>query len=120
MSVDVLVKTQDEIDAELVRLRSLVGMIISKTFFDDSNDDALAIQIKMLEEKDIHPSVDMPLHTYDHAREAADWLTGNSAYESLAEGWEELRLLKRPIGRNVETPIDADDPSDSYDIPRPR
>ncbi len=66
------------------------------TMFRDSNDDAIAAQIEVLEERhtddyctDQEDSEEWTEHVATHAREAANWLAGDTE-DKPADGWKGL------------------------------
>lgn len=97
-------KTQEEIAAEIVRLKEIAASpkFRRTTAFGDSNVDAIKAQIFVLEfglselaaydkyEDDDDP--DSSQHVVDHAIEAVAWRNGDALFEgeSLADSWEGL------------------------------
>jgi hypothetical protein len=106
-------KTEQEIQEEIIKLKSLVGKIQSKNIFGDNNDEALAAVIQVLERNmdeddiydewpededdlDVDDEVDCYEDEYENVREEAmsamSWRNGEADEEdgSLFDQWKHL------------------------------
>jgi hypothetical protein len=89
--------TLKKIQAEIAALEELQPKIRPTTAFGDSNTDAVAAQIEVLEKRmddddvaDKEDSGDWNQFVASSARDAVLWLEGQSEEETLSSGWESL------------------------------
>lgn len=85
-------KTQKQIQDEIVKLEQLFGKL-KPSFFGDNNNLAVSAQIDILlgnlSAEDIaEMEDDGDAYTADACRTAQDWLNGDYDGESLADEWE--------------------------------
>ena len=88
--------TQKEIQAEIETLRKMKPTVRDITYFGDSNHDAIDAQIEVLsgevDEDEIDDKVEdgeWAEHVYASARNAVDWMNGDSD-DVPSEEWKEL------------------------------
>lgn len=90
-------RTQEEIDAEIKKLETLRTQVPPRTYFGDSNLDAIDAQIKVLRERMDEMQVydfGWDERTESSAREAAGWLEGDpKLLADDPEGW--LSIAKK-------------------------
>jgi hypothetical protein len=87
-------KTNSEITAEIAKLRAIKPRLPEINGMNDNNHHAVDAQVEVLEAAlegrdldaaaDDHDDDDSSI--YDAARDAANWVNGESEYESLVDG----------------------------------
>lgn len=92
--------TQEQIDAEIVKLRTMKPTIRERSIFGESNHDAIDAQIRVLEEDmtddEVYEEWENPddyeenRHVIDAALGASQWLAGDGENDTLSEEWEIL------------------------------
>jgi hypothetical protein len=90
--------TQEEIQAEIDKLKEMKPTVRRTSAFGDNHHDAIDAQIEVLEERmpegqvyDRYSAPGMPENVLDGALDAARWLAGElTDYKTLSEGWQEL------------------------------
>ena len=101
--------TEKEIEAEIAKLREMEPHILPRTIFGDSNRDAIAAAINVLErrwtEHDIYDEYpyatgeedvdEVRENVHSAALEAAEWLAGENETQAPSVDWESLDERKR-------------------------
>lgn len=87
-------KSDAEIQAEINKLRALMPVVPPRTFFGDSNVEAVKVQIRVLNEKltvaRIFDTYEDNEHLLDAALGARRWVDGQGDFEYLSDEWKEL------------------------------
>lgn len=94
-----MIPTQEQIDAEIVKLRQMMPTVRETSLFGDNNHEAIEAQIRVLEEDMTDNDVYAEWGTEDpeenhyiihSALSASQWLAGDGETDTLAEEWESL------------------------------
>jgi len=85
---------QEQVKAEIEKLKEMKPKIRRYTAFGEDNRAAIEAQIRVLERgwdfKEIYDRYDDNEHELDAAMDARDWLIGESDEKSLSENWQGL------------------------------